>query len=175
MMKIVTIPNTVLTTPTKPVTAIDARIKKLVVEMEKTLMAQTDPEGVGLAATQVGMNLSLFIVKNNPQEKTRVFINPKIISTEELPASPLATRGRMEGCLSIPRIWAPLARARRVTVEYQDLEGALHTRTFTGLQSTIVLHEVDHLNGVLFTQRCLENNIPLYEERGDSLELMKTI
>jgi peptide deformylase len=168
MLKIVTIPNTVLTTPTKPVIDIDARIKKLVVEMEKTLIAQKDPEGVGLAATQVGMNMSLFIVKNNPQEKTRVFI-------EELPPTPLATRGRMEGCLSIPRIWAPLARARKVTVEYQDLEGVKHTRTFTGLQSTIVLHEVDHLNGVLFTQRCLENNIPLYEEQGGSLELMKTI
>ncbi len=81
----------------------------------------------------------------------------------------------MEGCLSIPRIWAPLARPKRVELKYTQLDGTTRTQIFTGLMGIVAQHEVDHLNGILFTQRCLENKVPLYEEQGESLEPMKTL
>lgn len=177
MLKIVTIPHKVLTSPTKKIQKIDRRIKKLVVDMEETLLAQRDPQGVGLAATQVGLDLSLFIIKIKPQSPTSVYINPKIVAHgKELvkyPKKDDESEEKMEGCLSIPRIWAPLRRPSKVKLEYLDLEGKKHTAWFSGFNSIIVQHEVDHLNGILFTQRCLEENVQLYEENGDKLEKMK--
>ncbi len=175
MVKIVTIPNPVLTEVAKPVGAIDARIKKLVKDMEEALLKQRDPEGVGLAAPQVGVGLTLFIVKQSSAAPTLVCINPTIVATHEPPARAITGRNKMEGCLSIPRIWAPLARAKHVELRYTDIHGATHTKSYTGLMSIVVQHEVDHLAGILFTQRCLENKVPLYEEDGDKLEPIKTL
>ncbi len=175
MLKIVTIPDKVLFAPAKRIDTIDAKIKKLVKDMEITLRHQRDPEGVGLAAPQVGVGLSLFIVKRSPEDRTLVCINPVITALHEAPSSPIAGKNKMEGCLSIPRIWAPLARSRRVEFTYTDLDGTSHTKSYSGLMSVVVQHEVDHLNGILFTQRCLEHNVPLYEEQGDKLEPMKSL
>lgn len=175
MLKIVTIPDAVLTQGTKPVGAIDSKIKKLVKDMEEALLKQRDPEGVGLAAPQVGIGLSLFIVKHSGESPTLTCINPKIIAVFEPPLRPITSRNKMEGCLSIPRIWAPLARHKRVQLQYTDLNGLVRTQTYTGLMSIVVQHEMDHLNGILFTRRCLENNVPLYEEKGDGLEPMKSL
>ena len=173
MLKIVSAPNKVLTLPSKEVKTIDKKILRLVIEMEEALLAQRDPQGVGLAAPQVGINIRLYIVKANPKAQTQVFINPKILETEGLPAKD--TEERFEGCLSIPRIWAPLKRAQKVKVEYLDMEGVKHTKWFTGFNATVALHEVDHLEGILFTQRCLEQNISLYEEKGDKLQKLKSL
>ena len=81
MLKIVTVPANVLNQPTKPVIKIDDKIKKIVFDMEKILIAQNDPPGVGLAANQVGLDLSIFIIKPTEKAKIKVFINPKIVKT----------------------------------------------------------------------------------------------
>src|SRR3989344_4543607 len=78
-MKIVTVPNRILSSPTKSVGAIDSKIEKIVFDMEKVLVAQNDPPGVGLAANQVGLDLSIFIIKPTEKSKTKIFINPKVI------------------------------------------------------------------------------------------------
>jgi len=177
MLKIVTTPNTVLTTPSKPVAVINAKIKKLVNDMEQALTAQKDPEGVGLAASQVGVNLAIFITKPSSNAQTEVFINPRILSDVALPTPDGAqvknAQSRMEGCLSIPSIWAPLVRTQKVKLTYQTLDGKVHTKVFTGFKAVIVQHEVDHLNGVLFTMRCMEQGAQLYEE--DNGELRKIL
>ncbi|MBI1863015.1 peptide deformylase [Candidatus Microgenomates bacterium] len=178
MLKILTVPNQVLTTPTKPVTRVDGKIRRLVTEMEETLIHQTDPEGVGLAAPQVGVGLSLFIIKSSPKAPTEVFINPRIITTIEEKSpdeKPKKKQTKMEGCLSIPRIWAPLRRQRDIVVEFLDINGETRTETFKGFKSTIVQHEIDHLNGILFTMRCLEQGSDIYEEHGDRLEKIKNL
>ena len=173
MLSIVTAPSPVLTTPTKPIITIDKSVKKLIREMEETLLAQKDPEGVGLAAPQVGRPLALFIIKKNANSQTRTFINPQIIGT--LPTlKPTAqdqkkALNRMEGCLSIPHIWAPLIRPQEVTLSYMTPDGQTHQERFEGFDAVIVQHEVDHLNGVLFTSRCLEHKVQLYEEQGGEL------
>lgn len=202
MLKIVTVPAAVLVQPTKSVKKIDDKIKKIVFEMEKILVAQDDPPGVGLAANQVGLDLSLFIIKENEKAKTKVFINPKIISKIELDKIrynqmksdksdsiqlyPILSNSikkkrkkiKLEGCLSIPRIWGPVKRADKVLLEYQDLtEAACPERSrrikrswFSGFEAVIIQHEMDHLNGIVFTQRSLEQNRPIYEEKDGQLE-----
>jgi len=181
MLKIVTVPNPVLTTPTQSVGVITSKIKRLVQEMKKTLVAQKDPEGVGLAATQVGESLSIFIMRPTIKGEITVHINPvtKLIESKDIVhesgtlKAKKAKQSKMEGCLSIPRIWAPLKRKGKIQLEYEDLEGAKHTKEFEGFEAIIVAHEVDHLNGILFTQRCLEQNVTLYEEDGDELVALK--
>ena len=172
MLKIVHIPNQVLTTPSKPVVKIDKKLKELVFDMEETLMACVDPQGVGLAAPQVGIGLQLFIIKPEEDADTEVFINPKILETQHItrPSTKRKEKNeQLEGCLSIPKIWSPVKRPEKVLLEYQDLTGEKKTEWFTGFKAIIIQHEVDHLHGILFTQRSVEQNLPLYEEKNDEL------
>ena len=180
MLKIVHIPNKVLSTPTKPVAIIDDRIKKLVADMEAVLKAQNDPPGVGLAANQVGINLSLFIIRPTLKSKIKAFINPKIIKLIESKTNTKKTGKtkkshqpvKLEGCLSIPRIWGPVNRAKSVTLEYQDVTGKKITQEYTGFEATIIQHEMDHLSGIVFTQRSLEQHQELYKEvKGELSEI----
>ncbi len=181
MLKIVTIPNPVLTTPTQRVKTVTPKIRSLVEEMKKTLIAQRDPEGVGLAATQVGEGLSLFIMRPTTTGEITVHINPEITlvpASDGTRVNQSGTKrknkeGKMEGCLSIPHIWAPLRRESKVELVSMDLDGTVHTTTYEGFEAIIVQHEVDHLNGILFTQRCLEQGTQLYEEDGDELVKIK--
>lgn len=175
MLKIVQVPHKVLMSSTIPVKKIDKKIKELVYEMEETLISQIDPQGVGLAAPQVGLNLSLFIMKTSPKAQTEVCINPKILQIEQkIPQKDeKEENNKLEGCLSIPHIWGPLKRPSKILLQYQDLTGETLIRWFTGFKATVIQHEVDHLQGVLFTQRSLEQKAPLYEEKNGELEKMK--
>jgi len=184
MLKIVNVPDSILGKPVKPVQKVDGKIIKLVRDMEKTLAAQDDPPGVGLAAPQVGHDLALFIIKPMPESKTEVFINPKIIKIDKstktqtnktsVKQSKKLKKGiPLEGCLSIPRIWSPVKRPGKILLQYQTVSGEKKTSWFSGFEATIIQHEVDHLNGVLFTQRSLEQNTPLFEEKEGELHKLK--
>ena len=180
MLKIVTVPNNTLSLPTKPIENIDADIKKIIFDMEKVLIAQNDPPGVGLAANQVGLDLSIFIIRPSEKAKTKIFINPKIVKISQSSLKLVKTsstnstkkkrnRVKLEGCLSIPRIWGPVKRKDRVFLKYQDLTGKEYLKWFTGFESIIIQHEMDHLNGVVFTQRSLEQEKQLYREENEEL------
>ena len=183
MLKIVTVPNIVLTSPTKPIVVVDEKIKKVISDMEKVLVAQNDPPGVGLAANQVGLDLSIFILKVSEKSKTKIFINPKIINVGSQFIAPKIKgvinhaptkksrrkRVKLEGCLSIPRIWGPVKRKDRVFLKYQDISGKEYLKWFTGFEAIIIQHEMDHLNGVVFTQRSIEQKGQLYREENDEL------
>ncbi|MCX7881489.1 MAG: peptide deformylase [Patescibacteria group bacterium] len=173
MLKIVHASHQILSSPTKPVKKIDQKIKKIISQMVETLEAQKDPIGVGLAANQVNLDLSIFIMKPNKKSKPKVFINPKILKKENLtqkkPKKNKKLKIKLEGCLSIPKIWGSVKRADKVLLEYQNLEGEMKKEWFSGFEATIVQHETDHLNGVLFTQRASEQNQPLYQEKEEKL------
>lgn len=174
MLKIVTVPDPILSHPTKPVVNFDKKLKLIIKEMIETLKAQYDPPGVGLAANQVGINQSIFIIKPTKKSKPKVFINPKIIkSTNQEKTSKKTKKVKLEGCLSIPRIWGPVKRASSVFLKYQDEEGKEHLEWFDGFEATIIQHEVDHLQGIVFTQRALEQGQKLYQEKEDYLEEVK--
>lgn len=183
MLKIVHAPAEVLTKGVRPVAKIDKKIQQLVYDMEETLIAQVDPQGVGLAAPQVGVDLAIFIIKPTLNSDTEVFINPKIIERVEGQKSKVESRKKdkntdeedikLEGCLSIPKIWGPVTRSAKVYLEYQDLTGEKHTEWFTGFKAVIIQHETDHLNGVLFTERVLEQKGKLFEEKNGELEAIQ--
>lgn len=134
------------------VNGIDDELRQLVSDMIETLHAH---DGLGLAAPQVSRSIALFITyvaentdedPNAPRE-LRIFINPKILeySQEEW------LRG--EGCLSIPEVYAPVSRPWRIKVEATDLEGNRFVEEFQGLPARAIMHENDHINGVLFIDR----------------------
>ena len=102
--------------------------------------------GIGLAAPQVGISLRLMVVDDHKGRGPRALINPEIVEQA----------GRVvaeEGCLSIPGIFAPVARAEWVRLEAQDEEGQPVTIDTKGLFARVIQHEMDHLDGVLFIDR----------------------
>jgi peptide deformylase len=144
--------NPILRQKCKPIEKIDDKIKQIVKDMEETMHAH---DGIGLAAPQIQVSLALFItnipVEIAPNEyspgATRVFINPKILehSKEEWL--------RDEGCLSIPNVYGTVSRPMHIKVEATDLDGKVFVEEFSGLQARAIMHENDHINGVLFIDR----------------------
>lgn len=128
----------------KPVEKFDRSLRELVQQLREVMVAH---HGVGLAANQVGLDLAVFIAR--PKEKFSAFTNPELqlIGEPEL---------REEGCLSVPHKWGLVKRAPKVRLTYHDLQGKRRTVTTTGLLAQIIQHEVDHLHGILFTDKATE-------------------
>lgn len=165
MKPIVQVPNDVLTTSAKRITTFDKKLQKLIAEMKSTLIHADNPKGVGLAATQIGVSSRVFITRPEENADIRVFINPKI--TDSKTTKSKKKDETLEGCLSIARVWGRVTRASHVTLSYQDESGKKYEETFTGFMATIIQHETDHINGILFTHRALEQKNPLYTNRID--------
>jgi peptide deformylase len=148
----------------KPVLKIDKKIDTLIRDLKDTLVIQKDPEGVGLAAPQIGRNVRLFVIMPSPKD-LRVYINPEILSISTEKNMPKTSTGKkiMEGCLSLPHYYGPLRRSQEVKVKFMDGFGKIQTETLKGLEAQIIQHEVDHLEGVLFIDRLIEQKTPLYE------------
>jgi peptide deformylase len=169
LLKIVKAPNPVLATVAKKIEKIDATTKRHIKDMTETLEAAKDPEGVGLAAPQVGLSLQLFIVKQTPDSPVSVYINPVVESFPNVKVAKTKKKAatKLEGCLSVDDIWGVVDRHKKVRLSYLDQQGQHHTKTFSGFLATIVQHEVDHLNGILFTKRVLEQKQKLYKSSKD--------
>lgn len=148
--------NPILRRRADEVNNIDAHILQLIQDMEDTLMTQ---KGVGLAAPQIGESLRIFIstVETETSDgelvffsKPQVFINPKLTN----PGSNKVI-GK-EGCLSIPGLRGYVARPDSITVTALNLQGEEFVMHLTGFAARVVMHENDHLNGVLYIDR-MEN------------------
>lgn len=148
----------------------------IISKMKKTLTDTRSPKGVGLAAPQIGIPLRIFITRPREDSTIEVFINPELISkSKELKAVEREDDGKpslrkdkkLEGCLSIPNVWGYLLRSRRVKIKFLDVTGKAIEREYTGFMATIVQHETDHLDGILFTQRVLEQKQKLYRIEKD--------
>ena len=159
--------NPKLRQKSKSVKKIDKKVLSVIADLKETLVVQNDPEGIGLAAPQIGKNIRIFIMK--PDDIITTIINPKILKIYKTPDHGLKSKKAkkvkriMEGCLSLPHYYGPIVRARKVNIEFLDEDGVKQKKTFSGLDSQIVLHEIDHLNGMLFVDRLLEQKKPLYE------------
>jgi len=148
----------------------DKFLPAILKEMEIALLSASDPKGVGLAAPQIGRGLSIFISKPSDNAAVSVFINPKIIESDPIPddnPEDEKKAKKLEGCLSLPSIWGVVKRSPSVTLSYYDHLGRKKTKKFTGFMATIVQHEVDHLNGILFPKRVLEQKGTLYKSSKD--------
>ena len=134
-------PDEVLHQIAKEVTKITPNVQKLLNDMADTMY---DAEGVGLAAPQVGILKRLIVVDVGDENGLIKLINPELVSSEGEQFGP-------EGCLSIPGINGDVRRAETVTVKGLDPDGKEITITGSGLLARCFLHEIDHLNGVIFT------------------------
>ena len=129
-----------------PVERVDDEVRTLVEDMAETMY---DAPGVGLAATQVGVNKRVFIIDIADEDEPsnlQVFINPDIFHRE-------GTQSWKEGCLSFPEISEEIKRARRVRVRALDLSGNEFELEAEGLLAVAVQHENDHLDGVLMVDK----------------------
>lgn len=127
----------------EPVADVSSEVKELVADMKATL---EDAHGLGLAAPQVGESLRIFIVDLSAIDitaQTQVFINPEILETA-------GECEYEEGCLSFPGIYQRLTRAEQVKIKALDENGKEFTMEATGMAARAILHEFDHLEGILF-------------------------
>lgn len=127
----------------RPVAEITPRIIRLLDDMRETL---ADADGAGLAAPQVGIlrRIAICDTENGIVE----FINPKIIAVE-------GQQNELEGCLSVPGIWGITDRPKKVTVKATDRHGKEFTVTGEDLDARCFCHELDHLDGILFTDNAV--------------------
>lgn len=164
MKPIITVPNKVLINPSKKVGAVDQKIKKIINQMRLALERADNPKGVGLAAPQIGLNLRIFLMRPEETDPIRVFINPEITMKSKTQLSGIPdTDGHLEGCLSIPRVWGKVNRSKEITLKFINENGEIKSEKFTDFPAIIIQHETDHLNGVLFTKRVIEQKGRLYQ------------
>lgn len=134
----------ILRKKSRPITVIDERIKQLAVDMLETMRAAN---GCGLAAVQVG-KLRRIVVVEVEENKPFIMINPEIIKRE-------GRQQETEGCLSLPGKWGVTDRPMTVTVRASGLDGKEYTVTGSGLAARAFCHEIDHLDGILFTDNAV--------------------
>ena len=157
-MQVVKAPDPRLRVKTKPVKKINPALLGTLKEMVKLTKTFKDPEGVGLAATQVGLEERFFVAKNGT--KFISVVNPKILSMGK------RTKTYFEGCLSTPNIWGEVKRHTQIKVSYQDQTGKAVTTPLKGVLAWIFQHEIDHLDSILFQDRVLEQKGKFYKYTG---------
>lgn len=141
---ILTIPDPVLRKLAAPVERVDDELRRLIDDMLATMY---DAPGIGLAAPQIGISRRLIVMdpsKDDQPKTPMVMLNPEILDRSE------EVRTHEEGCLSIPEFTAEIERPAKTRVAYIDPEGKKQEAELGGIWSTLVQHEIDHLNGVLF-------------------------
>ncbi len=124
-----------------PVTKIDDSVRQLIADMAETMY---EAPGIGLAATQVDVHKQIVVIDvSEERNQLLALINPCL---DELQGE----QEGEEGCLSVPGIFEKVARAERVTVHYQDIDGETRSLVAEGLLAVCIQHEIDHLNGKVF-------------------------
>jgi peptide deformylase len=126
--------------------------KKIWTTLSKRMLVTVqhpDHKGVGIAAPQVGINRRLILVQRFDKEGNpfETLINPEIIAFSD------SLHARIEGCLSIPILRDTVTRPWMIEIKYQDIQGTVIQEKLEGFTARIFQHEIDHLNGVLFTDR----------------------
>lgn len=190
MFKVITIPNPKLREVSDPVKVIDKKIISFAKELGSTLRHATNPAGVGLSAIQVGKTKRIFATYMPEDQslpmarwypnnmRVEIFIDPTINQkSKELTLGGTPKKPFIEGCLSMPKLYGPVWRHQWIDIDYITLDDRNEpipmTKRFEKLQGRVVQHEYDHLDGILFTDHSLEDNLPVYEEQGDQLVEVK--
>ena len=131
----------------KEVKEITPRIKETLEDMLETMR---ESMGVGIAAPQVGIMRRMFVAQPDPYDEERVFfmINPVMLEmSEEKELGP-------EGCLSVPDMVGDVERSVKIKIEATDLNGERKVYDFEGFDARVMQHEYDHLDGILYTDKC---------------------
>lgn len=141
--EIVKHPNKVLETPCDTVTKFDKDLAVLLDDMHETMV---EADGVGIAAPQVGVLQRVAIVDFQEGQDPIEMINPQLALFE-------GTETDIEGCLSFPGIFGEVERHGRIKIKAQERDGTWYELEAEGYEARAILHEMDHLDGVLFTSK----------------------
>ena len=144
--EILVFPDPFLARKAVPVAAVDDRIRALIRDMFETMYSA---EGIGLAATQVGVGKRVIVLDVSPVDETippLAVVNPEIVSRS-------GSVTGVEGCLSVPGVQGEVIRAETVLVRGLDERGNPHRIQAAGILSRALQHEIDHLDGILFIER----------------------
>jgi peptide deformylase len=141
ILNILHFPDPRLRNKAKPIAAVTETHRVLAADMLETMYAAP---GIGLAATQVGVDQRLIVVDvSDKGDAPQVFLNPELLSKE-------GTEVMQEGCLSVPGVYEDVERAERVRVRAMGLDGQTREFDADGLLAVCIQHEIDHLDGKLF-------------------------
>ena len=138
-------PDDILHKKCRPVETIDKRTLELIKDMTETMYQL--PNCGGLTANQVGVLKRVVVI--DVGEGLYQLVNPKIIEAE-------GERIVVEGCMSSPDVWGKVKRPERVVVEYTTPEGEVLQKEADGLLAKCFCHELDHLDGIFFTDKVIE-------------------
>ena len=169
VLPIIKVPDPVLSEKTRKISDFGEETHKIIRNLKDTLDVASDPEGAGISANQVGISKSICVVRNflpiQEGEATQegdeesifdelVLINPKIVSLAD------ETDIDWEGCLSVPNVYGKVPRSIKIKFKYKDENGAPKRLVAKGFFARIIQHEIDHLNGILFTQKVVGKTVP---------------
>ena len=147
----------ILRKKSREVENIDEKIQTLIDDMIETMYKYN---GVGLSAVQVGVLKRVVVIDIEDGEGARIFINPKITKTK-------GEHEVEEGCLSFPNQYAKVIRPKELTVEALDRNGKKFTLKAKDLLAQAIAHEVDHLEGIVFTDRMLPGTLEYVQNENN--------
>lgn len=162
-LSIIPYPHPTLRFRSKPIRRVDQELREIVAEM---LDLMYEAEGVGLAANQVNLPLRLFVANPSGERgegEEMILLNPEL-------QMPRGSETGQEGCLSLPGLYGPVKRPKAVRVSAFDLQGNPIEREVDGFLARVLLHENDHLDGVLFFDRMSEDAKLELEDDLDDME-----
>ena len=159
---IITVPNMILKTKTEKIKQIDEAVLKIARDLIDTVKVAKDPEGAGLAAPQIGVSRRMCIVRNffaDPKDTEKILnediilINPKIISRSK------EVETDWEGCLSVPDVYGKVERYKKIKIFALGVNGKDIKFKASGFLARTIQHEIDHLDGILFTEKVVGKTI----------------
>jgi peptide deformylase len=159
ILQILEYPDAILSKPVLPVTDINGDLQQQIDDMAQTMY---HAPGVGLAASQVGINQCFLVYDVSPRDDKRelhVLINPRIVCQEGEVLS------ENEGCLSVPDYRSDVVRFSQIQVEGVDRNGKPLSFAAEGYLAIVLQHEIDHLHGILFIDRISALKRNLYKKR----------
>lgn len=160
LRQIRTQPDDILSKKSRPVEKVDDKIKELVEDMKETMYAA---EGVGIAAVQVGV-LRRVLVVDLSEDGTEpiVMINPEILENS-------GTQSEREACLSVPKLSGVVERPANITVKALNEMGEEFVMECDEFLAIVVSHEIDHLNGILYSEKATQ----MQEENEEEIQKRK--
>ena len=148
----------------KEVKEITPRIKETLLDMLETMR---ESMGVGIAGPQVGVMRRMFVAQPDPYDETKVYfmINPVMLEMSD------EKELGVEGCLSVPDMIGDVERSVRIKIEATDINGDRKVYDFEGFDARVMQHEYDHLDGILYTDKCTNlRDAALDEEEFEEFE-----
>lgn len=168
-MKILTYPNPKLRQKSAKIKIVDEKIRQLVLDMLEIMKAN---KGLGLSAIQTGNPIRLIVAEYKIDKEAEKNFKTDVILDEEIPQTilinpkiTLLSKEKEtidEGCLSLPGIEIPIERSKRAHILAQDLDGNKIKIRAKGIFARVLQHEIDHLDGILITDRINPKNLKKY-------------